>query len=118
MHIPKKYIHDRMILLLLSTTVFLVALSTVLTMVNLDSGGSLNLVQYRPNLGLSAYTYDSSPITYFSFIAFSFLVGGIHIALSMRAYLIRRQYAVAVLSMGILLLVLSIVVSNALLLRG
>ena len=107
-----------MVLLLLSTTVFLVALSTVLIMANIDSGGNLNLVQYRPNLGLSAYTYDSSPIPYFSFIAFAFLVGGVHIALSMRAYLIKRQYAVAVLSMGVLLLVLTIVVSNALLIRG
>lgn len=107
-----------MILLLLSTIVFLVALSTILVMVNMGSSGSLNLVQYRPNLGLSAYTYDSSSVAYFGFIIFAFLVGGIHITLSMRMYSVRRHYALAVLSMGVLLLVLSIVVSNALLIRG
>ncbi len=118
MHVPKKYFHDRLVLLLISTTIFLALLELVLVLISLSgTSGRLNLVQYRPNLGLSGYTYDNSIVEYISFIIFSFLVAGAHIVLSIRMYLVRRHYAIAVLAMGILLLVLSIIVSNSLLSR-
>lgn len=117
MHIPKKYYHDRTILLLVTTTVFFVLLELVLVLLSRGSGGHLNLVQYRPNLGLSAYTYDSSSLPYISFIVFSFMIAIIHILLSIKIYIIRRHYALVVLGMGVLLLILVIIVSNALMVR-
>lgn len=117
MHIPKKYFHDRIILLLISSTVFLAILNMVLVLLGISSGNRLNLVQYRPNLGLSAYSYESSTLAYVGFIVFGFMVAVIHILLSIRVYVIKRQYALVVLGMGILLIILSIIVSNALLIR-
>ncbi len=118
MTIPKKYIHDRVILLLLSTLFFLVILQAVIVFINTGQDGGLNLVQYRPKLGLSAYTYDSSSITYYSFVVFAVMVAVVHSWLSIKVFLIRRQYSLLVLSTGVLLLVLSVIVSNALLIRG
>jgi hypothetical protein len=117
MHIPKKYFHDRVILLLISTTVFLALLQMILVLLGMSSGNRLNLVGYRPNLGLSAYSYETSSLSYISFIIFGFLVAGVHIVLSIKTYLIRRYYALTILGMGVLLIVLSIIVSNALLIR-
>ncbi len=117
MHVPKKYFHDRIILLLMSATVFLALLDMVLVLLGMSSGNRLNLIQYRPNLGLSAYSYETSSVGYVGFILFGFMIAVVHILLSIKVYLIRRNYSVVVLGMGILLLVLSIIVSNALLVR-
>lgn len=101
----------------MTATIFFAFLELVLVLLNIGSGGRLNLVEYRPNLGLSAYTYDSSSLPYISFIVFSFMVATIHLLLSIKVYLIRRHYAVVVLGMGLLLLVLTIIVSNSLMVR-
>jgi hypothetical protein len=115
MHIPKKYYHDRIVLLLLSASLFLVLLEVVSVFIGQGSGGKLHLIQYRPYLGrLSAYTYSTSVLTYMSFIIFAGMVMVIHSIMSIKLYSIRRQYSLAILSMGVLLLVLSIIVSNAL----
>jgi hypothetical protein len=50
-----------------------------------------------------------------SFSVFAALILAINIGLSYRTYMIHRQLAVAVLSLGILLLILTIIISNALL---
>ncbi len=117
MHIPKKYFHDRVILLFISSIVFLAVLNMVLILLGITSGNNLNLVQYRPNLVLDAYTYDTSTLTYVYFIIFGYLVMLVHIYMSMKVYVVRRYYSVTVLAMGLILIVLSIIVSNALLIR-
>jgi hypothetical protein len=115
MHIPKHYFHDRLIVLLLSVNTFLALLGSVLVLFRLDGGGSdVYIIQYRANLGLSAFKRGgSAPLM--SFVIFGLLVLVIHVGLSMRVYPVRRQLAVAVLAMASLLLCLSIIVSNALL---
>ncbi|MCA9332336.1 hypothetical protein KDA00_00500 [Candidatus Saccharibacteria bacterium] len=117
MHVPKKYFHDRIVLLLISVTVFLAFLQLVLVLLGITSGGKLNLVQYRPNLGLSGYTYDTSPIPYINFILFGFIVTVLNIIISIKIYSTKRYYAITVLCMGLLLVILSLIVSNALLIR-
>lgn len=115
MHIPKRYFHDRMVLLLLSVNIFLALLCSILVLLKLDNGrGTLKLIQYRPELGLGGYTYSTSNLTYISFIVFALFVLGFHWALSVRVYSIRRHFSVAVLALSILLLALTIIVSNAL----
>src|SRR5688500_16650275 len=115
MHIPKRYIHDRMIVLLISINTFLALLGTILVLFRLDAGGSdVYIVQYRANLGLSAFK-RGGPEPLLSFVAFGLIVLVVHIILSMRVYQTRRQFAVAIMAMGTLLLCLSIIVSNALL---
>ena len=115
MHIPKKYFHDRAVLMLLSTNTFLTVLNGLLILLRLDAGKAGGYtVEYRSNLGLSAFKIGGA-LTIISFIVFSALILVAHTVLSMRTYNINRGFAVAILALGTLLLLLSIIVSNALL---
>jgi uncharacterized membrane protein YhaH (DUF805 family) len=115
MPLPKKYLHDKLILLLLSGNVFLAFLCTVLVFLrlNIGQGGEGYIVQYRSNLGISAFTNGGAG-EIISFALFALLVLAINIALSIRAYHVRRDLSIAVLSAGILVLLLAVIVSNAL----
>lgn len=114
MPIPKSYLHDKLILLLLSGNIFLAFLSVVLIFLRLNIGqGSGYIVQYRSNLGISAFTTGSIN-GIIAFAAFAVLILLINLGLSVRTYRIRRELSVAVLTAGVLLLVLGIIVSNAL----
>ena len=115
MHIPKNYFQDRLVVLLISINTFLALLGGILVLFRLDAGGSdVYIIQYRANLGLSAFKRGgSAPLL--SFVVFGLVILTVHIILSMRVYPVRRQFAVAVLAMATLLLCLSIIVSNALL---
>jgi hypothetical protein len=116
MHIPKKYIHDRLVLLLVSISAFLtfMAIALVLLRAGIGQGVDGYIVQYRANLGLSAFQKGSIvPILSFVFFVLATLV--INVLLSIRAYSIRRTLSLTVLALGMLILLLAIIVSNALL---
>lgn len=115
MNIPKKYFQDRMVLLLLTANTFIALLSSILILLRLDGGRTDGyIVQYRANLGLSAFkTGDAS--TLISFIIFAGLVLLLHTAMSMKTYHSRRHFSVIILAMALLLLLLTMIVSNALL---
>ncbi len=116
MTISKKYFHDHLVLLLLSTNIFLTIAGTVFILIRLGtSHGNGYIVQYRPSLGFSAYK-NGTVTGLLSFISFAWLVLATHIMLSLRAYHIHRQLAVAILALGVLLLLLTIIIGNALLL--
>ena len=111
----KKYFHDHLVLLLLSVNAFLAIAGSIFIMLRLStSHGNGYIVQYRPSLGINAYQ-TGSVVQLLSFVAFMLLILGAHTVLSMRAYKIHRQLAIAILSLGILLLILTIIISNALL---
>lgn len=113
--IPKKYFHDRLILLLLSINVFLAFMAMVWVIFKLDGGRSAGyIVQYRSSLGISALkTGAASELV--AFIGFALMILIVHVVLSMRTYTIKREVSVIILGLGILLLIMSIIVSNALL---
>jgi hypothetical protein len=112
----KKYFQDKLILLLLTVEVFLMLLNTALILLRIgnqqtDSG---YFIQYRANLGIGAFkTGGIAPLL--EFILFGALVVAIHTVLSIKMYPIRRQVAIGILALGMLLLVVSMIVSNALL---
>ena len=115
MAISKKYFHDHLVLLLLSVNAFLAVAGSIFILVRLStSHGNGYIVQYRPSLGINAYQ-PGSVIELLSFVGFAALVLVVHTVLSLRAYKIHRQLAIAILSLGILLLLLTIIISNALL---
>jgi hypothetical protein len=115
MHIPEKYFHDRQVLMLLSVNTFLMLLTAVLVLLNIDFGRPDGyIVQYRANLGLSAYKAGSSSII-LSFIGFAVFVHALHTLLSIKMYSHRRQFVLVILGMATLLLTLALFVSNALL---
>lgn len=113
---PKRYIHDRLVLLILTVNTFLAVLTSVLILLKLDSTRSeAYIIQYRPSLGLSSYSRGNS-IGILSFAAFSLFVLVFHTVLSMRVYPVRRHLALTILGMGLLLILLSLVISYSLLL--
>ncbi len=115
MAISKKYFHDHLVLLLLSINAFLAVLGTILIIIRLSASHSdAYFTQYRSSLGINDFK-TGSVVELFGFFVFIWLVMVAHTMLSLRAYKIHRQLAIAILSLGILLLVLSIIISIALL---
>jgi hypothetical protein len=111
----KKYFQDHFILLLLSTNIFLAFSTVVIMLARLSDGRTGSVItQYRPTLGIGEYQ-RGSVTELLSFIVFALLVATVHTVLSQRIYQIHRHLAIVVLGLGILLLLLGIIVSNALL---
>lgn len=111
----RKYFHDHFVLLLLSINIFLAVVGSLYFLLRLSSShGSAYIVQYR-----SAYVVNKFPtgnlIDMLAFVVFALIVLTVHSVLSHRVYHIHRQLTIAILSLGSLLLVLTIIVSNALL---
>jgi len=116
-HLPKNYLHDRLVLLLLTINTFITALLSLLIMLRMDSSRAESYItQYRANLGVDAF-HSGSGTAFFSFIAFAVVVLLFNTVLSMRVYPLHRQFAIVVLGLGLLLLVMALFVSNALLVQ-
>lgn len=118
MAISKKYFHDHLVMLLLSVNVFLAIGGSLFILLSLSTGHSNGyIVQCRDcsnSLAINKFT-NGSVVGLLSFVAFAVLVLATHIILSLRAFKIHRQLAIAILALGVLLLSLTIIVSNALL---
>lgn len=116
MHTPKRYIHDRLILLLLTANTFFAILTTVIILLRFGGSSSEGfIVQYRPSLGLSRY-FKGEKTEILSFAIFAILILVVHTVLSIKVYHIRRQFSVVILGMGLLLILLSLIISYSLLL--
>lgn len=113
---PRKYFHDRIVLLLLSINAFLAIASSIAILLRIDPDPNTTYaIQYRARLGINAFQSGSST-EIVSFAVFALFVFGFHFYLSRKAYHIKRHFSIAFLGLGTLLLSLSIIVSNALLL--
>jgi hypothetical protein len=111
----KKYFHDHFVLLLLSVNAFLAVAGSIFILLRLGtSHGTGYIVQYRPSLGINAFQ-TGSVVELLSFVVFAALILLIHTLLSLRIYPIHRQLAITILSLGVLLLILTVIISNALL---
>jgi hypothetical protein len=111
----KKYFHDHLVLLLLSLNAFLAVAGSIFILLRLStSHGTSYIVQYRSSLGVNAFQ-TGTVVQLISFVAFAALALAVHTMLSLRAYKIHRQLAITILSLGILLLILGVIISNALL---
>jgi len=109
-----KYFHDRLVLLLLSVNVFLTLLASLSVLLRLQGGGDGFIVQYRAQLGISAFK-TGSVSHMLAFVGFAILVLIAHTFLSWRTYAIKRQLSILILALGSLLLIMNVIVSNALL---
>ncbi len=101
--------------MLASSNVFLAFISILLIFLRLNVGQGTDgyIVEYRSNLGISAFK-TGSLTSILSFAVFALVVVTVVVTLSLRTYRVRRELALSVLGAGVLLLVLSIIVSNAL----
>ncbi|MBC7581809.1 hypothetical protein H7097_02980 [Aeromicrobium sp.] len=110
-----KYFRDRVVMLLFSTIIFLGLALSLFVLLKLSSNhGNGFIVQYRSNLGLDAFK-TGNVAGLLSFVGFAVLIPIVHILLSLRTYAIHRQLAIVILALGVLLLALAIIISNALL---
>jgi len=116
MPISKKFFHDKLILSLLSVNIFLAAICVLIVLLRFGAGGASNdyIVQFRANLGISSFKTGSLG-SILSFALFAILVTAINATLSFRVYPIRRQLSLAILSLGGMIMVLTLIVSNAIL---
>jgi len=115
MALSKKILHDKLVLTLLSANAFLAIACTLLVLLRFGADGSSDyIVQFRENLGIGAFKTGSLG-GILSFIVYAVLVASLNIWLSLRVYKIRRQLAVAILALGVILLTLAFIISNLLL---
>jgi len=118
MAIQKKYFHDHLVLLLLSITAFLALAVSIFVLVKLGTGHSNGyIVQCRDCSNPNAINrFTSGGVGgLLGFIAYAILILVASTALSVRAYNVHRQLALVILSLGVLLLILTVIISNALL---
>ncbi len=115
MHIPKHYFHDRTVLALLGVNSILVLFAVLFVVLRVDPAeSSTQIVQYRSNLGIGAF--KSGSLAEFQLIAlFAVLQYVFSWTLSMRLYVHRRHLAIALLALTTFVLILTPVVSDALL---
>lgn len=115
MEVSRKFFQDKLILLLVSSNVFLAFLCVVLVFLRIGQGaGEGYIIEYRSDLGISAFSRGSIG-GIISFAVFAIAIAVINILISFRTYKITRVLSVLILGSGILLLGLTIIVSNALL---
>jgi hypothetical protein len=115
---PKQYFHDHLVMLLLSVNVFLAIGGSLFILLSLGTSHSSGyIIQCRDCSNVVAVNkFTNGTITgLLGFVVFAGLVLATHTAVSFRAYKIHRQLAITVLTLGVLLLTLMIIVSNALL---
>ncbi len=111
----RTYFRDHFVLFLLTSNVFLALFTAIFVFLRLStSHNSSYIIQYRSNLGVSAFQTGSIS-EMISFGIFALLILAISVAISVRAYSINRNLSIGVLSAGIILTILDIIVSNALL---
>lgn len=110
----RKYFHDRFVLVALTINVFLTLLAIAFVTLNLGDTGSSYIQSYRSNLGLNAYQVGNvGQIISFAVFSVAVLVG--QFVISLKFYGIRKHVSWIIMVLGMLLLVLSLIVSNALL---
>lgn len=105
-------------MLLLSINAFLAIGGSLFILLSLSSGHSSGyIVQCRDCSNTAAVNkFTNGGVGgLLAFVVFAIVVLAAHSTLSYRAYQIHRQLAVTILALGVLLLILMIIVSNALL---
>lgn len=114
MEIPKKFLHDRLVLLLVTAMAILVVLGVSLVALRFDvSRNPTTIVAYRPNVSGTQYI-SGKPIDIYSMAIFMIFTSVAAVIISSRIYRAKRYAALFMLSATIFLLILSTIVANSL----
>lgn len=112
---PRRYTHDRTVLLLLTINIFLTVFITLLVILALTGNtDKVMTIEHRPTLGLAANTVGGT-VDMASLVVFPLLILSINTVLSIKVYPIRRHFGVVILGMATMLISLSGIVSYFLL---
>lgn len=114
MEIPKKFLHDRIILLILTVISILMVVGIALVLIRFDaSRNPTTTIAYRPNITGSQYQ-SGKPVDIYIMAVFMLITALSSVILSSRIYYLRHYLSVFILASGAFLLLLSIIVSNSL----
>jgi len=114
MEIPKKFLHDRMVLLLITVIAILVVIGVSVVLLRFDvSRNPTTIVAYRPNVSGTQYL-SGRPIDIYSLAIFMLTTSAAAIVISSRIYIAKRPAAIFLLGSTIFLLILSTIVANSL----
>lgn len=107
MELPKRFLHDRMVLLLVTIIAVLLAIGLSIVLLRFDpSKNPTTTVAYRQNV--AGINYQSGkPIDIYTLAVFMLLIAIGSVYLSSRVYLIRRNAAIFLLAGTIFLLILA-----------
>jgi hypothetical protein len=114
MDISKKYLHDRVVLVLITLITIFLVIGVGIVLLRFDvAKNPTTIVAYRPNITGASYQ-SGKPIDIYSMAAFMILtaVGGV--LTSARIYHIRKYLSVFILGSSVFLLILATIVANAL----
>lgn len=110
----QKFLHDRLVLLLLAVIAVLVVVGVSLIMLRFDvSKNPTTIVAWRPNVTGASYQ-SGKPIDIYAMAVFMVLAALAAIILGVRTYQVKRYISLFVLSASVLLLLLATIVSNSL----
>ncbi|MBI4033545.1 hypothetical protein HY379_00945 [Candidatus Saccharibacteria bacterium] len=114
MDLPKKYLNDRVILLLLTLVAILVVIGVSLVLLRFDpSRNPTTTAAYRPSITGMQYQ-SGKPLDIYLMAVFMIFTSATALILSVRTYHIRRFVSVFILASTVFLLVISTIVANAL----
>ncbi|MGH7157400.1 MAG: hypothetical protein ACREGG_04815 [Candidatus Saccharimonadales bacterium] len=114
MEIPKKFLHDRLVLLLITLIAILVVIGVSVVLLRFDvSRNPTTIVAYRPNVSGTQYL-SGKPIDIYSLAVYMIVISAAAIIISARIYIAKRPAALFLLGSTIFLLILSTIVANSL----
>jgi hypothetical protein len=112
--IPKKFLHDRLVLLLITLMAVLVVIGISVVLLRFDvSRNPTTIVAYRPNITGTQYI-SGKPIDIYSLAVFMVMTTVATVIISSRIYSAKRYAALFLLSSTVFLLILSTIVANSL----
>jgi hypothetical protein len=114
MDIPKKFLHDRLVLLLITAMAVLVVVGVSVVLFRFDvSKNPTTVVAYRPNISGSSYQ-SGKPIDIYSLALYMIFTAVSAIFISARIYRVKRTASLFVLFSSVFLLIISTIVANSL----
>lgn len=114
MEIPKRFLHDRLVLLLVTIISIFTVLGVSLVLIRFDaSRNPTTTIAYRPNI--TGFQYQSgTPLDIYDMAIFMVVTAVAATALSSKTYYLRRSLAIFILYAAVFLLLISIIVANSL----
>jgi hypothetical protein len=111
---PKKFTHDRLVLLLITIISVLVVIGVSIVLLRFDvSRNPTTIVSYRPNITGTQYI-SGKPIDIYSLALFMILTSVGAVFISSKIYEFKRPAAMFLLASTVFLLIVSAIVANSL----
>lgn len=114
MELSKKFLHDRLVLALITVIAALSVIGVSIVLLRFDvTKNPTTTIAYRPSISGSSYQ-SGKPIDIYALALFMIITAVGAIAISSRVYDVRRSLAVFLLAGSVFLLILSAIVANSL----